>query len=1356
MIKLNNLNQNVKLTPKAIVKKAETTEEETAIFPDSNNNKTTGTTASEQAGAGASSNNTNKSKNSSLLNNPSSFQPYFNVDVVNESVLGSDGVYRIVPKLEIKPSAPINIGTGHEKVDSVTQADKETMTTTAQTVHDEVVSGVLNLFPNNDELYVNNDYNSIKSVLTPNLDESPVAVNLYVKNETARLLALSAKGSLTRDEYESSLRNTLYATYPGVSEMSATQKKELKNQLEKLSSSEITKLQDMILELPDKNSKDYAAKLNKITSELDTNKIVTRTVKSSVNSVRLTSKSPSGKSAVSGTEKVGFSEVFENSYGVEYDAEKMQAYNEAKNLYAVQLSVETSRKAAHDALDKASSAEDIEKGVFSVLNSLTTSTKDEDMTELLRNMTGMSNVSVKNGSIVASNMSAVKTNLLKTIDKNAENFYAETTPMTRMESSGGIVAATTSFESSYKDAFGEKSLKQTNQALENDNSSLASKIRTGLEWAGVASGVGAMATFNPILAGVSVGCSIMAPGVELIAELTGGNPSDEKIKELLGEMGVNAALAGFGAMAGALGSIAGKAASAIASKGKAVWSFLADKATDMLTSVMGNMVLTGNADVGGEMINQTLAMALGARGKNGISKDVFGKYGFSADDIKTDLYQAKTVLSDEEIAWVEKKYSKYGLSEPAMDAYGELINRVMNGEVVGKKMLNQILDEVADKHGVDSDDLRDALEGVMEKTEMADLLDCIEQMTPSKINNFEDEYNDYAQDCREKINKRLGIETPEEPESNKPDSTENDKVDNNDDVNKPEADKDVDSADDVNSPEVVDDVDGADNVNKPEADKDVDSADDVNSPDGDNDADGADNVNKPEADREHIDDVMHEYRFSDEDCVKYSDDIIDNIKAKYPDNDYSINNVENMIHDYLQDYSLLASDVRKMTQRIADELGLEKNEKFMDDFNEKMNESPEYKDELHEMIDEQLRATVKQNRKNYEKEICDENNMRDYSSYELSESIIKDMEQKIEQDEEWATPKNVEEYLYDQIDPNKVDYNYRDTEAIVQRVMNSIDSKIIKEMQENYLMNKNSLPEPQNTTQKIIDRTIREILSGEEDDEIEDEDEDDFNDINNSSGNSGNSTPGVSGNGNDYGDINNSSGNRGDAGGNNSGIPEYDYPEPDIPNNGEPDDVDNDTGNNHGPSQPDVLPDAGTPDNGTPSSGEPDIPGGTDAPDFGDGAVINDEGKVYIPNNDNQGTWVDGTEDVPGFYDDRDKLNEDEMTDILNDYYDKYGDDYNIYVNDYGDVMLEPKNDNDSGYNDDSGDYGDSGGYDDGYGDDWYDDGYGDDWLDDWLDDEYGDDDWLDDWYDDGYGDDWLDDWDWGNDDWGDYDIYLA
>ena len=64
---------------------------------------------------------------------------------------------------------------------------------------------------------------------------------------------------------------------------------------------------------------------------------------------------------------------------------------------------------------------------------------------------------------------------------------------------------------------------------------------------------------------------------------------------------------------------------------------------------------------------------------------------------------------------------------------------------------------------------------------------------------------------------------------------------------------------------------------------------------------------------------------------------------------------------------------------------------LMDDFNEKMNESPEYKDELHEMIDEQLRATVKQNRKNYEKEICDENNMRDYSSYELSESIIKDM-----------------------------------------------------------------------------------------------------------------------------------------------------------------------------------------------------------------------------------------------------------------------------------------------------------------------------------------------------------------------------
>ena len=1319
------------------------------------------------------------------LNSQSMLQ-YLNINIINTAALYGVSTCLIKPAVEETAADYADNNTSAPAV-----ADEETMTQTADLVHEEVVNGVLNLFPDNDELFVNNDYESVKNALGEYLDESPVAVNLYVKNETSALLTRAAEGNLTRDEYENSLRETLYATYPGINDLSESEQKTLKTKLGRLSADELTELQDAVLELPSKGSEGYDTALEEF-QQLFNNKVSNKLFSIALMTCSTTS-APSGSttasSAASGGTNVSFEEVFERSYGIEYDAEKMQAYQEAKNLYEVELSIEASRQNAHNALDNAVLEEDIEAGVLSTLYGMTTSTKDEDMTTLIRNMTGMSNVSIKDGKIVTDDMTAVKNNLLKTIDQRAEEFYAENSSVQTRSAAGSIQTATADFENSYKEAFGEKSLKQTNQAMENDNSQLVSNIRTAIEGIGLASGVGAMVTCNPILLGVSLGCSIMAPGVELIYELTKDNPSDEKIKQLLGEMGVNAALAGFGAAAGALGSIAGKAVTAVASKGKAVFSWLADKATDFATSVMGNLVLTGNADVTGEMINQSLGMALGFKAKNGLLKNWSEKLGLSAQEIKTDLFQAKAVLSDEEVKWAEKRFKD--LSDPAMDVYGDVINRVMNGEIIDKKGLNKIINEACERHGVDDpDDLRDCLEELMGKTDMDGLFDCITNMTPSMRESMEDDYREYAQDCINTVNERLGITPPHNDTDTDADTAvDSDRgdagsdgngvsgTDQNNDVEAGNG-KPADSESDNNGADNVSGSDdGVDNTKPAESEE--SDINDENKVDADNGAGEPEGAQKPENDsslQEHYDDVMDKYKFADDDCVTFSDDILDSIKDKVGDGNYDLADIEKIMHEYLDDKSLLAADVRKMAQRIADELDLARNQEFMDDFNENLYNTTDYKDELHEMLDEALKNRIQNNRKDYEDNIKKEYGMRDYSSYELSENLIKDLQQKIDEDPDWATAENLQEYLYGAIDPNEVDY--RDVEKITERVMNNLDLEARQNLEQDYLANRNSLLEPQNTTQKIIDRVMRETLG----EGLEEEEEDDFSDVNNSSGNvdtpSGgaandygdvNNSAGNVNNNNDYGDINNSAGSSGNSD-YNAGIPDYDYSEPEIPEDDmDPSEPENNTppdDSNNNSFEPDDLPDTNIPDEGTPGAGQPDIEDGSGSGsyNFGDDAVVGDDGSVYIPNNDNESYWSQGNSDGDLGHTERDTLSDEDMEDRINELNDKYGDDYDISINEYGDAILTPRGDSEDYNQDFENDYGDvnvSSGNSDGYNDSGYDDDwYGNDWLEDWYDDYLNDDsgDWYADVWDsnDTEDTDWNDDWNWGSDDWNDYDRYLA
>ena len=1242
---------------------------------------------------------------------------------------------------------------------------------TAETIYDEVVSGVQTLFPDNEELFVNYDYESIKEHLAQYIDESPVARDLYVKNENARLLYLSAMGELTETEYEKSARSTLYAIYPDTAELSEAERRDIQTKIDNMSAEDAIKLQDLILELPAKDSEEYEAKLTEFKTEFEevasnsrsNSGVLSRSSYSDINSstggtVTIDTPLDDNNAQQSGGLEtyVSFEDVFKNCYGIEYDAEKMSAYQEAKALYEVQLATETSRLQIHNILDNAETDEEIESGILESISGMAVSTSDEDLTTLLQNMTKMSNVSVKDGKIVADDLSKVKEQLLNTIDERAEELYSEgsAAPLSRSGSSADFNAATSKYESSYREAFGDKAADRTQAAIENDSSGFVQNLRKSIEAAGLTCGIGAMMTCNPVLLGVSIGCSVMAPGVELIAELTSDNPSQAKIDKLLGEMGLNAALAGFGMAAGVAGSYAGKVVSSLVNKGSQVFGFLADKATDVLASVMGNMVLTGSGNLSGELINQAISSVFGSKTARNFTKNMFEKFGFSAGDIKADINQAKGALSDDEVKWAEKNFKH--LAEPTMEVYGEVINKVMDGEIIDKKGLNQIIKDTCEKYDIDdADDLNYCLEELMGKTGMEELYDCMSNMTPSQREALEDDYRDYAKDCIDKINEKLGIEPPHN------DNTTGEAVDS-------------DRGDIGNGGSAAASGEG-NNGTKPV------TGDDVNTENKTDDAGETGGVKNPDDEpaannsntsyEQYCNDVISKYKFSDENCVQYTDDILGSIKDKFESGEYKLSDIEKAMHDYLDDKSVLASDVRKMAQRIADELNLERNDEFMEDFNQ--SDIPEYQDELQEMLGEALSSSIRNNRREYESAMKQEYGMRDFSSYELSESIINDLKGKIEDDPEWVNMNNLQDYLYDSIDPNSVDF--RDVEAITKRVMDELNLGDNATLQGEFLANKDNMLNSGNTTQRVINKVIFDQIQeamekGEEADPDRDKDDKneetkpplDYSDFNRSSGSTTSSSGGGSGSvddKNDYSDHNSSMPRMPEDYGDSSGmdIPEDNFndsepdnipPEPETPQDSSP------SGGGSGGGGFDPSSSASTDANNSGSEASPE----SDSANFGESAIVGDDGSVYLPNEATSDTWTSNIESGSAEAT-RDQLTPEQQDEKWEELQDKYGDKYDIQMNEYGDALLIPKNqdeespkpddrdnNNDNGWGDLNGSVGgaDLSGWDYDWtqGMDW--------WFDEFSDnDEYFEDTSEEDWGWDGSGG-------YEQNDWNDYDRYMA
>ena len=544
----------------------------------------------------------------------------------------------------------------------------------------------------------------IKEQLSEKFSESPLAKLAYVKQEQSNLLITANNNELTAQDYYNNAKDTLMAIFPDSNLMSDSMKSSYESKIQTLSLNEILAFQNKALELPAQNSDNYDTALKNFTEEF----------------LAQTSGKPQF-SVSNPNESMTFNQVFEQTYGVEYNEEKINNLNVAQTTYSVLQQTEIGRKTIHANLDNATTTTKIEEGILENVKMYSLSYNDEDMSTTLQKLTNMPNVSVVNGKIQG-NLSEIKTNMLETVDSRALELYSSVSTNTTSQSSdrgepiavlysgttnssipsvtttgsmnidkssmvrsrGAVSSApttststsakadeafaniTSSLESSYRDAYGDKTAEQLS-TVANSDMTWVDWTRKGLEGLGLAISVGSAFVPGAGLAGMALGGAITSfAGVgfeiatEVVEGLIDGDIDTDRIKELYSEMGTNGLLfglgLGIGGVASGLGNIAKSATSSalgkyVSSISKSLSngisnaaSFLVDKGSDFFMSIMGNSVITGDMNVTGELIAQVAGTVIPGIKNSELGQSTLAKLGISTGDFNGAMASAKQDL----------------------------------------------------------------------------------------------------------------------------------------------------------------------------------------------------------------------------------------------------------------------------------------------------------------------------------------------------------------------------------------------------------------------------------------------------------------------------------------------------------------------------------------------------------------------------------------------------------------------------------------------------------------------------------------------------------------------------------------
>lgn len=707
------------------------------------------------------------------------------------------------------------VTTKTNSVNKTSTTEFQAKNTVVTSLESEVNSTYQLLFNENLSLSgLSND--EIKEQLSEKFSESPLAKLAYVKQEQSNLLITANNNELTAQDYYNSAKDTLMAIFPDSNLMSDSMKSSYESKIQTLSLNEILEFQNKALELPAQNSDNYDTALKNFTEEF----------------LAKTNGKPEF-SVSNPNESMTFNQVFEQTYGVEYNEEKINNLNVAQTTYSVLQQTEIGRKTIHANLDNATTTTKLEEGILKNVKMYSLSYSDEDMSTALQKLTNMSNVSVVDGKIQG-NLSEIKTNMLETVDSRALELYSSVSTNTTSQSSGrgepiavlysgttnssipsvtttgsmnidkssmvrsrGAVSSapttststsakadeafaniTSSLESSYRDAYGDKTAEQLS-TVANSDMTWVDWTRKGIEGLGLAISVGSAFVPGAGLAGMALGGAITSfagAGFEIATEvvdgLIDGDIDTDRIKELYSEMGTNGLLFGLGLGIGGVASGLGNVAKSVTSSalGKYVSSiseslsngisnaasFLVDKGSDFFMSIMGNSVITGDMNVTGELIAQVVGTVIPGIKNSELGQSTLAKLGLGAGDFSGAITSAKSaaLIGESGQNWIEKNVKKHA------DAVTETINRMcekaLSGEQPNRDMFKElkkdIMKEYKIRDSMEQYDYEEAVGKALKFSGLTDLASCYK--TKAALVN-DDDYQEALNDALDTLNDRI-------------------------------------------------------------------------------------------------------------------------------------------------------------------------------------------------------------------------------------------------------------------------------------------------------------------------------------------------------------------------------------------------------------------------------------------------------------------------------------------------------------------------------------------------------------------------------------------------------------------------
>ena len=474
-------------------------------------------------------------------------------------------------------------------------------------------------------------YDLYKEVTKDGLSKSKLEEAIRLEKLGYMYLNEARSNSLTKREYYEHIKEDLMLMTPGYNNFNPEQKAEYKARVDSLTIEEIKFFQKQLQNLPDKDSPEYNKLFEKFINNL---KSMTETAPEfeksgdiEVSGEKLKLKSQIRPPVIysDADELIKFEEVFLYERGISFNKEKIARFENSKTALQLAQSVSSKADKIHKYIDdtlvnprgdwQASDYAKVEMGLKLSLQELFG--KDEySQQEGLKKLL--------DGDVPQTEIEIARAVIAKIDENKAKVLNGKTLEDYQQE-----------YADAYVEAYGRKNSEQLAKAYIEDNESIDERIAGTMQVGGMVfmavGGVTCLIPGGQVIGGAILGAGgklamsgmVAQTGLGYINENSKSDGiSDEAAERLTKDGLINLASFIIGAGAGIKGSQVGAALMAKGS-GKFV-ALVGERGTDLAISMAGDMLLTGDLNIQGNMIGMLTSTLTGLKTGKTIAKDVLG------------------------------------------------------------------------------------------------------------------------------------------------------------------------------------------------------------------------------------------------------------------------------------------------------------------------------------------------------------------------------------------------------------------------------------------------------------------------------------------------------------------------------------------------------------------------------------------------------------------------------------------------------------------------------------------------------------------------------------------------------------